>query len=94
LRSRGPTRWRLRDVGHLGDAARPVARLESARRAVSLCLSERGERELASDRAREAIEELQRAPSLREEEWLRLGVPLMASWASEEAACGRGSPRD
>jgi serine/threonine-protein kinase len=79
----------LRDVGHLGDAAGLLA--ESAV-GLSMCLSERGERELASDRAREAIEELQRAPSLREEEWIRLGVPLMAIWASEEAACGRGAP--
>lgn len=79
----------LRDIGHLGEAATLLA---SSALGLCQCLSERGERELASDRAREAIEELQRAPSLREEEWLRLGVPLMASWATEEAACGRAAP--
>lgn len=46
---------------------------------------------MASDCVREAIEELRHLPGLREDDWYRLGVPLLAAWATAEAHCGRGA---
>lgn len=76
----------LRDAGRRAEAATGLA---EAAYGLSQCLSERGDGELASDRAREAIEELRQLPGLREEDWYRIGVPLLATWASAEAQCGR-----
>ena len=59
---------------------------------LSRCLSEQGNHELASERAREGIEGLRGLQgNLREEDWYRLGVPLLAAWATAEVACNRGA---
>lgn len=79
---------RLRDRGDRETAALGLAEVA---RGLAGSLSERGDHELASDRAREAIEELRPLPRLREEDWYRVGVPLLAAWATAEVACGRGA---
>ncbi len=78
----------LRDQGDVADAAMSLAEV-----AIGLvrCQQERGDHETASDRAREAIEELRQVTTLRDEDWYRLGVPLLAAWATAEVACGRGA---
>ncbi len=53
------------------------------------CLAARNEHERASDRAREAIEELRGLPDLSEEDWYSLGVPLLGLWARAETESGR-----
>ena len=77
----------LRDTGHVADGAMGLAEVTVG---LAQCLAERGDHELASDCAREAIEELRHLPGLREDDWFRLGVPLLAAWATAEAQCGRG----
>lgn len=52
-------------------------------------LGERGECQLASDRAREAIEMLRALPGLSEDDWYTCGVPLLDAWAEAETHCGR-----
>lgn len=79
---------KLRDSGQREQAALGLAEVA---RGLAATLSERGNHELASDRAREAIEELRPLPRLREEDWYRVGVPLLAAWATAEVACGRGA---
>lgn len=79
----------LKQSGRRIDAAPCLA---EAALGLSRCLAERGDQELSSDRAREAIEELRQLPGLREEDWYRLGVPLLADWAAAEAQCGRAVP--
>ena len=53
------------------------------------CLAARDEHERASDRAREAIEELRGLPDLTEDDWYSHGVPLLALWAKAEVALDR-----
>ena len=75
-----------------GQVAESAMMLAECALGLAKCLSEKGDHELASDRAREAIEALrQLQTSLREEDWYRLGVPLLAAWATAEVACGRGN---
>lgn len=78
----------LRDAGSAGPSALALAETAYG---LSTCLAERGDHELASDRAREAIEGLRMMPGLAEDDWYRLGVPLLAVWATEENECGRAS---
>ena len=78
----------LRETGHVADGAMGLAEVTLG---LAQCLAERGDQELASDCVREAIEELRHLPGLREDDWYRLGVPLLAAWATAEAQCGRGA---
>ena len=72
-----------------GDKLAGAHGLAQTARGLSRALCERSEHQLASDRAREAIEILRELPGLREEDWHRMGVPLLDAWADAEANCGR-----
>jgi tetratricopeptide (TPR) repeat protein/predicted Ser/Thr protein kinase len=65
--------------------------LELAEAAIGLTgtLFARGDFGPAGERALEAIEHLRGLTGLREEDWYRLGVPLLSTWAMAEAAYGR-----
>jgi serine/threonine-protein kinase len=76
----------LQEGGRVQEAAVGLA---EAAQGLCRCLTERGDHEAASDRAREGIEAMRQLARLREEDWYRLGVPLLGLWAVAEAACGR-----
>ncbi|MSP90781.1 MAG: serine/threonine protein kinase [Myxococcales bacterium] len=78
----------LRTAGKMTEGAIGLAEAASS---LASCLAERGDHEAAADRTREAIEALRQLPGLREEDWYRLGVPLLAAWATSETACGRAA---
>ncbi len=68
-----------------------AAGLAETARGVAPCLTARHEHDRASDRAREAIEELRGLSDLTEEDWYTLGVPLLGLWASAETEAGRAN---
>ncbi|MEO2237419.1 MAG: hypothetical protein ABGW95_04160, partial [Candidatus Poseidoniia archaeon] len=63
--------------------------LSKTARGLAPCLTARHEYERASDRAREAIEELRGLDDLTEADWYKLGVPLLSLWAQAETEAGR-----
>lgn len=76
----------LLDRGHRSAAA---TRLALVARGLVECLTARDDDDRASDRAREAIEELKAVTDLPDEDWFRLGVPLLHAWADSETRSGR-----
>jgi len=77
---------RLLDSGHASAAARRLAQVANG---LVACLEARADDDTASDRAREAIEELRRLDDLSDDDWFVLGVPLLHAWAGAETRGGR-----
>ena len=80
-------------LGMLDRGQRSAAARRLAQVAIGLvdCLEATGDDERASDRAREAIEELKTVDDLPDTEWFKLGVPLLYAWADAESRSGRAS---
>lgn len=80
-------------LGMLDRGERAAAARQLARAAVGLvrCLEAQNDDERASDRAREAIEELKTVDDLPDAEWFSLGVPLLYAWADAETRSGRAA---
>ena len=72
-----------------GDSRAAAIGLSETAIGLAPCLTARDEQERASDRAREAIEELRGLGDLTEENWHTYGVPLLALWAKAEIAVDR-----
>ena len=77
---------RLAATGEVTEATLSLA--EAALGQVA-CLRALGDDEQASMAAREAVERLRELPGLREQNWCKLGLPLLVEWASAEARLGR-----
>jgi serine/threonine protein kinase/tetratricopeptide (TPR) repeat protein len=80
-------------LGMLDRGQRSAAARRLAEVAIGLvhCLEALADDERASDRAREAIEELKIVEDLPDDDWFRLGVPLLHAWADAETRAGRGA---